>query len=161
MRCRLCSKQFFLKISGVSIKQRISSYRYMYHIGLRCVTSYCIFWLVLCSHRDVSFNIVCLNLLKYIKKLYLLMWFKNFRLETPFKGDNAKTFIRQIVKTWSFISRRKLSKLQCVFRFSVNKQSLENNYAFPQRSEMLTVHVSLKNVTALWHHHCSWYFCIL
>ena len=36
-----------------------------------------IFRLVLCSHGDVSFNIICLNVLEYIKLFfYLLMWFK-------------------------------------------------------------------------------------
>ena len=42
------------------------------------------------SSEDVSFNIICLNVLKGIKQFYLLMWFKKTRLETPFKGDNVK-----------------------------------------------------------------------
>ena len=49
-----------------------------------------IFRLVLCSREDVSFNIICLNMFEGIKQFYLLMWFKNNGLETPFKGDNVK-----------------------------------------------------------------------
>ena len=81
-----------------------------------------IFPLVHCSSEDVSFNIICLNVLKGIKQFYLLMWFKKTRLETPFKGDNVKALVkkRQIVKTWCFISMRKFRKLQhflCFFGF--------------------------------------------
>ena len=53
-----------------------------------------IFQLVLCSHEDVLFNSICLNMLEGIKQFYLLMWFKKKRLETPFKGDNVKAFIK-------------------------------------------------------------------
>ena len=53
-----------------------------------------IFWLVLCSHEDVSFNIICLNVLEGIKQFHLSMWFKKNRLETPFKGDNVKALIK-------------------------------------------------------------------
>ena len=80
-----------------------------------------IFRLVLYSHEDVSFNIIFLNVLEGIKQFNLSMWFKNTRLETPFKGDNVKALIkRQIVKTWSFISLRQFRKLQhllCFFDF--------------------------------------------
>ena len=58
------------------------------------VTLYFIFRLMLCSHEDVSFNIFCLNVLEGIKQFYLSMWFKNTRLETPFKGDNVKALIK-------------------------------------------------------------------
>ena len=54
-----------------------------------------IFWLVLCSGEDVSFNIICLNVLEDIKQFYLLMWFKKSRLETPYKGDNVKALIKR------------------------------------------------------------------
>ena len=40
------------------------------------VTLEFIFQLVLCSREDVSFNIICLNVLEDIKQFYLLMWFK-------------------------------------------------------------------------------------
>ena len=80
-----------------------------------------IFRLVHCSSENVSFNSICLNVLEGIKQFKLLMWFKKTQLETPFKGDNVKTLVkRQIVKTWSFISRRKFRKLQhllCYFGF--------------------------------------------
>ena len=33
-----------------------------------------IFRLVHCSSEDVSFNIICLNVLEGIKQFYLLMW---------------------------------------------------------------------------------------
>ena len=53
-----------------------------------------IFRLVHCSSEDVSFNSVCLNVLEGIKQLYLLMWFKKPRLETPIKGDNVKALVK-------------------------------------------------------------------
>ena len=52
-----------------------------------------IFRLVHCSSEDVSFNIICLNVLAGIKQFYLLMWIKKTRLETPFKGDNVKALV--------------------------------------------------------------------
>ena len=81
-----------------------------------------IFRFVLCSHEDVSFKSICMNVLEGIKQFYLLMLFKETRLETPFKDENVKALIkkRQIVKTWSSISLRKLRKLQqllCFFGF--------------------------------------------
>ena len=48
---------------------------------------------VLYSHKDVSFNIIFLNVLEGIKQFHLSMWFKKTRLETPFKGDNVKALI--------------------------------------------------------------------
>ena len=53
-----------------------------------------IFGLVLYSREDVSFNSICLNVLEDIKQFHLLMWFKRFRLKTPFKGDDVKAFIK-------------------------------------------------------------------
>ena len=55
-----------------------------------------IFRLVHCCSVDVSFNIICLNVLEGIKQFYLLMWFKKTRLETPFKGDNVKAFSKNV-----------------------------------------------------------------
>ena len=55
-----------------------------------------IFRLVHCSSEDVSFSIICLNVLEGIKQFYLLMWFKKTRLETPFKGDNVKTLLKTL-----------------------------------------------------------------
>ena len=48
-----------------------------------------IFRLVLYSHEDVSFNIICLNVLEGILQFYLSMWFKKKRLEISLKGDNV------------------------------------------------------------------------
>ena len=53
-----------------------------------------IYRLVLCSREDVSFNIICLNVLEGIKQFYLLMRFKKNQLETLFKCDNEKAFIK-------------------------------------------------------------------
>ena len=53
-----------------------------------------IFQLVHCSSEDVSFNIICLNVLEDIKQFYLLLWFKKTRLETPFKGNNVKPLVK-------------------------------------------------------------------
>ena len=53
-----------------------------------------IFRLVHCSSEDVSFKRICLNVLEGIDQFFLLMWFKKPRLETPFKGDNVKAFIK-------------------------------------------------------------------
>ena len=80
-----------------------------------------IFRLVHCSSKDFSFNSICLNVLEGIKQFNWLMWFKKIRLETPFKGDNVKALVKcQNVKTWSFISLRKVRNLQhllCFFGF--------------------------------------------
>ena len=53
-----------------------------------------IYWLVLYSHEDVSFNSICLNVLEDINQFYLLMWFKKYRLETPFKGDDVNALLK-------------------------------------------------------------------
>ena len=53
-----------------------------------------IFRLVHCSSEDVSFNIICLNVLEGIKQFYLLMWLEKTRLETPFKGYNVKALVK-------------------------------------------------------------------
>ena len=58
------------------------------------VTLNFIFMLVHCSGEFVSFNSICLNVFEGIKQFYLLMWFKNTRLETPLKGDNVKALVK-------------------------------------------------------------------
>ena len=60
------------------------------------VTLDIIFRLVHSSSEDVLFNIICLSVLEGIKQLYLLMWYKNIRLETSFKGDNVKAFVKNV-----------------------------------------------------------------
>ena len=92
-----------------------------------------IFRFVHCSSEDVSFNIICLNVLEGIKQLHL---FKKTRLETPFKGDNVKA----LVKTSScenlvlYFSEKvqKIVAFAMLFWFSVTKQSFENGFGFPQ-----------------------------
>ena len=53
-----------------------------------------IFRLVHCSSEDVLFNSICLNVLEGIKQFYLLMWFKETRLEILFKGDNVNALVK-------------------------------------------------------------------
>ena len=60
------------------------------------VTLDCIFRLKHCSSEDVSFSSICLNVLEGIKQFYFLMWSKKIRLETPFKGDNAKALVKTL-----------------------------------------------------------------
>ena len=66
----------------------------------------------------------------------VLVYVVKEKLEKPFKGDNVKPLIkRQIMKTWSVISLRKLRKqaaFAMLFWFSVTNQSLENGFDFPQ-----------------------------
>ena len=55
-----------------------------------------IFWLLHCSHEDVLYNSIFLNVLEGIKLFYLLMWFKKTRLETPFKANNVKALEKNV-----------------------------------------------------------------
>ena len=52
------------------------------HICEITVTLDFIFRFMLLSHEDVSFNIICLNMLEGIKQFYLLLWFKKNWLES-------------------------------------------------------------------------------
>ena len=95
-----------------------------------------IFRLVHCSSEDVSFNIICLNVLEGIKQFYLLIWFKKTRLETSFKGDNVKALVKtsncdNLVLYFSE-NVQKTAAFAMLFWFSVTKQSFENNFGFPQ-----------------------------
>ena len=95
-----------------------------------------IFRLVHGSSEDVSFNIICLNVLEGIKQVYLLMWFKKTRLEPPFKGDNVKTLVKpsnceNLVLNFSE-KVRKIASFAMLFWFSVTKQSFENGFGFPK-----------------------------
>ena len=105
-----------------------------------------IFRLVHCSSKDVSFNSVCLNILKYvlkrvsnlkgIKQFYLLMWFKKTGLETPFKVDN----VNAVVKTSNcenlvlYFSEKvlKIAAFAMLFGFPVTKHSFQNGFGFPK-----------------------------
>ena len=100
------------------------------------VTLHCIFRLVLYSPEEVSFNIICLNVLEDIKQFYLLMWYKKKRLETPFKGDDVKALIKTLnyENLVLFFSEKvkKIAVFAMLFLVSVTKQSLENGFGYPQ-----------------------------
>ena len=68
----------------------VSKWKMVRRICEITVTLDFIFRLVLCSHEDVSFNSICLNVLEDIIQFYLSMWFKKNRLETLFKSDSEK-----------------------------------------------------------------------
>ena len=95
-----------------------------------------IFRLVHCSSEDVSFNIICLNVLEGIKQFYFLMWFKKTRLETPFKGDNikalAKTSNYENLVLYFSEKVQKIAAFAMLFWFSVTKQSFKNGFGFPR-----------------------------
>ena len=94
------------------------------------------FRLVLCSCEDVPFNSICLNVLEGIKQFSLLMLFKKIRLETPFKVDNVKALVKtsncENLVLYFSEKVQKIAAFAMFFGFSVNKQSLENNFGFPQ-----------------------------
>ena len=114
-----------------------------------------IFRLVLCSHEDVSFNIICLSVLEGIKQFYLSMLFKKTRLEMPFKGDKVKALIKtsnceKLVLYFSEISK-KIAAFCMLFWLSVTKQSLENVSASTNDQKYPLFPIVLKfNVTLAW-----------
>ena len=112
------------------------------------VTLEFIFRLVHCSSEDVSFNSTCLNVLEGIKKFYLLLWFRKKRLETPFKGDNVKALVKtsncENLVLYFSEKVQKIAAFTMLFWFLVTKQSFENGFGFPQRSEIPTLPASLK-----------------
>ena len=95
-----------------------------------------IFRLVHCSSEDVSFNIICLDVLEGINQFYLLMWFKKTRLETPFKGDNVKALFKtsncENLVLYFSEKVQKIAAFAMLFWFSVTKHSFENSFGFPQ-----------------------------
>ena len=100
------------------------------------VTLDCIFRLVHCSSEEVSFNIICLNVLGGIKQFYLLMRFKKTRLETPFKGDNVKALVKtsKCENLVLYFSEKiqKIAAFAMLFWFSVTIKSFENGFGFLQ-----------------------------
>ena len=95
-----------------------------------------IFQLVHCSSEDASFNLICLNMLEEITRLYLLTLFKKTGLETPFKSDNVKALVKtsnceNLVLYFSEKSQ-KIAAFAMFFWFSVTKQPFENGFGFPQ-----------------------------
>ena len=95
-----------------------------------------IFWLVHCSSEDVSFNIICLNVLEGIKQFYLLIFFKKIRLEIPFKGDNVKALVKtskcENLVLYFSEKNQNIAAFAMLFWFSVTKQSFENGFGFPK-----------------------------
>ena len=114
----------------------LSYYKMVRRICEITVTLDFILRLVLCSHEDVSFNIICLNVFGGIKKFYLSMWFKKNLTKTPFKGYNVKALIitSKCEKLGFYVSEisQKIAVFAMLFWFSVTKQSLENVFGFPQ-----------------------------
>ena len=102
----------------------------------KMVTLDFIFRLVHCSSEDVSFNSICRNVLKGIKQVYLLMWFKKTRLETLFKGDNVNALVKtsncENLVLYFSEKVQNIAAFATLFWFSVTKQSLENGFGFPQ-----------------------------
>ena len=95
-----------------------------------------IFRLVHCRSEDASFNLICLNMLEEITRLYLLTLFKKTRLETPFKSDNVKALVKtsnceNLVLCFSEKSQ-KIAAFAMLSWFSVTKQPFENGFGFPQ-----------------------------
>ena len=95
-----------------------------------------IFRLVHSSSEYVSLNSICLNVLEGIKHFYLLMWFKKTRLETPFKCDNVKAFVKtsncENLVLYFSEKVQKIAAFAVLFWFSVTKQSFKNDFDFPQ-----------------------------
>ena len=94
--------------------------------------------LVRYSSEDVSFKIICLNVLEDNKQFYLLMWFNKFRLETPvpFKGDDVKALIKtsNCADLVLYFSEKvqKIVAFAMLLWVSVTKHSLEIGFGFPQ-----------------------------
>ena len=111
-----------------------------------------IFRLVLCSHEDVLFNIICLNMLEGIIHFYMSMWFQKNRLETPFKGDNVKALIKtskceKLALHFSGKSQ-KIAASAMLFWFSVTNNRLKMFLAFPNDQKYPRYPLVLKfNVT--------------
>ena len=107
-----------------------------------------IFRLVHCSSGDVSFNIICLNVLAGIKQFYLLMWYKKTRLETTFKGGNVKALVKtsNCENSVLYFSEnvQKIAAFAMLVWYSVTKQSFENGFGFPQGSDIPMLPASLK-----------------
>ena len=94
------------------------------------------FRLVHCSSDDSSFNSNCLNDLEGIELFYLSMCIKKTRLEIPLKCVNVKALVNtsNCENFVRFFSEKvqKIAAFAMLFWFSVNKQSFENGFGFPQ-----------------------------
>ena len=102
------------------------------HICEITVTLDFIFRFLHCSSENVSFNSICLDVLEGIKQFYLLIWFKETRLETPFKCDNVKALVKmsncENLVLYFCEKVQKIAAFSMVLWFSVTKQSFENGF---------------------------------
>ena len=109
-----------------------------------------IFRLVHCSPEDVSFNIICLDLLEGIEQFYSLMWFKKYRLESPFQSDVVTAFIKtsncENLDLYYLTEVQQITAFAVFFWFSVTKQSF--GFGFPNDQKCTRYLLGLKpNVT--------------
>ena len=107
-----------------------------------------IFRLVHCSSEDVSFNIICLNVLEGIKQLHLLMRFKKTRLETPFKGDNVKALVKTSnCENLVLYFSEKVQKIAAGFQLPNNRLKMvsasPNDQKYPRYPLVLKFNVTL------------------
>ena len=95
-----------------------------------------IFRHMLCSREDVSFNIICLNVLEDISQFSLLMSFWKKRLETPLKDDHVKALFKtsncENLVLYFSEKLQKIAEFARLFLFSMTKQLHENGFGFPQ-----------------------------
>ena len=91
---------------------------------------------MLCSHVDVSFNSICLNVLKGIKQFTCECGPRKTDKKHRFKGDTVKALIKTSYceKLVLYLSEKvqKSAAFAMLFWFLVTKQSLENGLGFPQ-----------------------------
>ena len=88
-----------------------------------------------------------------IKRFFLLMWFKKIRLETPFKGNNVKAFVKtsncENLVIYFSEKFQKIATFAMLFWFSVTKQSFEmvsarpNDQKCPRHPLVLKLNVTL------------------
>ena len=94
-----------------------------------------IFRLVLYSHEDISFSIICLYVWEH-QTVFLYNVLQENRLEIPFKCDNVKALIKtSIYENLVLYFSKKVQKIRAIamlFWLLVIKQSLENGVGFPQ-----------------------------
>ena len=94
-----------------------------------------IFRRVLCSHEDVSFNILCLNVLEGIMQFILSKWFKKNQLETPFKGDDVKSINKNVklgkIGPLFLRENQKIAAFAMLIWFSLTNNRLKTFLAYP------------------------------
>ena len=70
------------------------------------------------------------------------------RLETPFNGDNLKALVKtsncENLVLYFSEKEKKIAAFAMLFWFSVTKQSFENGFDFPQRTDIPTLPAILK-----------------